>query len=423
MNRRVRVIVIVLISMLGAAEGPTLAQRPAISLAEALERARRANPGLEAARQATGEARGQLTSAQLPVQDNVEVEAKTGSRRSTAVEPSSSEMEVELEQRLEVGGQRRHRIEEATAWIGAAEAAAADAARQLDMSVAEVFYETLAAVEAVQLLEQNGQLATDLAELARRRLELGEGTQLELNTSRIRGAEASRRLAVGRASLGSALVTLAELLAVPHSEAPEPEGVLPTSAPVPGETELLAQAAGSRPDLLSQQREVDRARAAVALADAERVPDVAVGVSYGREEGRDVALAGVRVPLPIIQRNQGERETARAALRRQEAQLEQLRLAVEAELRRAWRDYETALAASRLYDAEVLSAQRESSQLLEQAYAAGEVDYTELVVIQRELLDGRLGAVEARLDLARAIARLLAAVHLPQTQARNGGAP
>jgi|CXWL01.1.fsa_nt_gi cobalt-zinc-cadmium efflux system outer membrane protein len=421
MFRRAIIMALAGASVWGMGPVPAHAERPRVTLLEALELARARNPGVEAARQSAGEARGELTAARLPLQDNPELEASGGPRSAAEGDPSSTDREVGLEQRLEIGGQRRHRIERANASVGFAQAAADDAARQLDLAVTEVFYEALAARQGVELLEQNETLAAGLEELARRRLELGEGTQLELNTVRIRKAEAARRLAAAKASLGSAVVSLAELLAAPPGEAPEPAGALPLSAAVAGEAELIERAAQSRPDLLSERQIVERSRAAVALADAEAIPDLTLAFSYGREGSQNVALGGVRIPLPFVQRNQGEREAARAALRRSEAELEQRRLGVEAEVRRAFQAYDAALAASRLYDADVLAAQVESLELLEKGYAAGEVDYTELVVIQRELLDGRLGALEARRDLALATARLLAAAHLPQTQARTGG--
>lgn len=399
----------------------TAADRPSLSLVEALELAHARNPGLTVARETVAEVRGELTAARLRLQENPEIGASAGPRSASEGDSSSTDREVGLEQRLEIGGQRRHRMDRANATIAAAQAAAADAARQLDLAVAESFYEALAARRSVELLEQNEALAAGLEELARRRLDLGEGTQLELNTVRVRRAEAARRLAAGRAQREAAYITLTELLAAPPGEAWELSGDLPVGAEVAGVAELVARAADARPDLLSSRQEMDRARAAVALADAEAVPDLTLALSYGRDERQDVALGGFRIPLPFVQRNQGERESARAALRASEALVEQRRLAVAADVRRAFQAYEAALAASRLYDAEVLGAQRESLELLEQGYAAGAIDYTELVVIQRELLDGQLGALEARRDFALATARLLAAAHLPQTHARIGG--
>lgn len=391
-----------------------------VTLAESLALARANYPGLEAARQLALEARGELTSARLPLRENPEIEGGAGPRAG-ADEPSTTDFEIGLEQRLEIGGQRRHRIEVAGAAVAAAEATADEAARQLDLAVAETFYEALAADEEVRLLEDNEALAAGVEELARRRLELGEGTQLELNTVRVRRTEAARRLAAGRAVSGAALVRLGELLALPAGEPPQPVGALPIAAAVEGEAELLSHAMALRSDLLVDREEVERARAAVGLADAEAIPDIAIGATFGREERQDVVLAGVRIPLPFVQRNQGERETARATLRRREAELAQRRLAVAGEVGRAWQAYTAARAASELYDVQVLAAQAESLELLERAYAAGEVSFAELVVIQRELLESRLGGLKARLELARATARLLAAVYLPQTQILTGG--
>lgn len=390
-------------------------ERRSLTLDEALQLTHARSPTLEAARQLPDEARGALTAARLVLQNNPEFKVASGPRSASPLEPGTTDIEIEVEQLFEVGGQRRHRIERAAAGVSAAEAGADEAQRLLDLKVAEVFYQALAAREQTRLLEEGERLAAALETVAMRRLEAGEGTALEFNTARIRRAEAARLLTAAKAARQAIGIRLAELIGLSPAQAPEPVGELPAESPLASESDLLARALKTRPDLRTVEMTAAAAQAAVALADAEAVPDVGFGISAAREEGQDVFLAGVRIPLPFINRNQGERQQSRAKLLRREAEVAQQRLAVEADVRRAWQIYEAALAAHRIYDAEIINAQTESLALLEQAFAAGEVGYAEVVVVQREVLDGRLGRLDAELTLAQATARLLAAAHLPQT--------
>ncbi len=396
------------------------AQEPALTLARALELAHARSPLLAAVRQAPAEARGELTDARLPLRENPELEASAGPRSASGADPGSTDAGVGIEQRFEIGGQRRHRIESAEARVAAAEAEAEEASRTIDLAVAETFYEAVAAQAAVELLEEAERLAAALEDAARRRLEAGEAAPLELNTARVRRAEAARQVAAARAAWQESLTGLAETLGIPPAEPLAPQSEIALGAAFATERELLTRALEQRPDLRAAQRALEAARAAVALADAEAVPDIGIAVSAERDEGQDVLLAGIRIPLPLVQRNQGERETSRATLARRQAELGRAQLAVEADVHRAWEAYQAALTAWRIYDSETLGALSESELLLEKAFAAGEVSHTEVVVVQRELLEGRLGRLEARRALATAVARLLAAAHLPQTLAERG---
>ena len=61
-----------------------------------------------------------------------------------------------------------------------------------------------------------------------------------------------------------------------------------------------------------------------------------------RDGGQDVAARRrSRIPLPFVQRNQGEREAARATLARSEAELGRAGSAVEADVHRAWEAYDS----------------------------------------------------------------------------------
>ena len=410
------------------AGGPAGADSPAtaqdLTLQSALTLARQNNPQLEAARLRIEEARGELTSASLLLVDNPELDAEAGPRRlRSGTGGETTEVGVGIEQRFELGGQREHRIDRARAEVEASEATFADAQRVIEFAVARAFHQRLAADLRLQLLEENESLLRGLYEVSDRRLEAGEGTPLELNTARIRLAEARRRKLAARMQSHDAAVRLAEVLGLAPSAEIALEGELSSEEPPPDIDRLLAHATRSRPDLAAVHREIEAAGAAVELADAGAWPDLGVGVGYEREEDDEIFTAGLRIGLPFFSRNQGKRARSRAARDRVVAEKDSLSLAIQSEVLRASFAYEQARSTLQLYDDEVLQAQAESLELLQRALEAGEVGIPDVIIVQREVVEGREGYLDVRLDLALARSALLASVNLPQDGPLQGAAP
>lgn len=410
---------LLLSSSMAWAEPPAAAEP--LTLEAAVATARQNSRLIEAARLRIAEARGDLTGAGILLADNPEILVEAGPRvPGGAAGGATAELGVGIEQRFETGGQRGARLDLARAQVDVATANANDVQRVIDLAVARTFYTALAAERRLRLHEDNERLARDLHDIAQRRLDAGAGRPLEVSTARVRLAEAQRRTLAARTGGEAAVVRLAELLGIAPSTRLALRGELPESESAPAADVLVARALARRPDLAAADREIDAAQAALGLADAEAWPDLGVGVFYGREENDDVVTAGIRVPVPLFNRNQGERERARAARQRLAAVRDALALAIESDVRRTLLAYQEALRAFELYDAEVLRAQEESLRLLRGAFEAGEVAVPDVIVVQRELIEGRQGYVDAGLELAHARAALLASIDSPQTAHLQG---
>jgi len=347
--------------------------------------------------------------------ENPELAATRGRRTAvTGAADYDVEFEVGLEQRLEIAGQRGKRMDAARAGVEAARFEAGDVLRVISLAVALTYYEAIGADQRVALARRNEQLTADLLELANRRLASGIGTPLEVNAAVVRQAEARRRTLEALRQSDAALVRLQSLLGLDGAR-PRLEGALPDVAPPLDVDEVVSAALSVRPDLAGAVRRAEAAAARSRLAAAEAWPDVALSASLAREEGDDVFRAGVRIPLALFDRRQGARASARAEAAGAEAELDATRLEVVADARASGLAYERAGAALRLYDDDVLRALQESADLVQLAAESGEVSILDVLVVQRELLDGLLGNLEARLEVARAQARVLAAIDRPQT--------
>lgn len=395
-----------------------------LDLAGAIATARQSSPVVQAARLRIREAHGDLTGASLLLVNNPELSASAGPRSAAATSSGSSiDIDVGLEQRLEIAGQRGHRIDRARAAEHASEATAEDVQRVVDLAVGLTFSEALGAEKRVQVLEESERLAHSLFDAARLRLQRGDATPLELNTARIRHAEVRRKLSSARAVRRTTIIRLSELLGLSPETDLRLRGDLPDTALAQPEDRLVVQALAARPDLRAATNEVEVADAAVKLADSQAWPDVSLALVYAREQQDQLIRGGLRVPVPLFNRNQGERERARATAERARAEKATRQLTVESEVRTAYAEYEQSKDALQLYDAEVLRAQEETLQLLQRAFEAGQVGYADLIVVQREVLEGREGYLDVRLDYARARARVLAASNLPQVAGASGETP
>jgi len=387
-----------------------------LDLASGLTLSRQNHRLREAARARVEEARGDLTLASYLLLYNPELGFSIGPRYpSDPFRDRTTDYEIAIGQRFEIAGQRGHRIEQAENLLLASESEAKNIDRVIDVAVATVFYRTLAATERLGLREEAEELALGLYDVAEHRLDRGDGTPLALNTARIRLAEAKRRTLVSRAELEQGLLSFSEVLGLPPEDPLVLDGELPTAETAPNEDEIVEMALRTRPDLAARARVVDAASALVELTRSQAWPDLSVGFSYERDERDDKVQGRLSIPLPFFNRNQGPITSARGTLRRVSAEAEALRLAIDAEVRRAYSAFDQARRAAELYNTDVLAAQAESLDLLLLAFQAGEVGYADVIVVQGELLDGREGYLDARLALALAQAELLAASNLEQT--------
>jgi cobalt-zinc-cadmium efflux system outer membrane protein len=164
--------------------------------------------------------------------------------------------------------------------------------------------------------------------------------------------------------------------------------------------------------------EVERYERLAALERARTLPDltVSVGTTRDRESGESTWVAGISVPVPVLDRNRGARRAA-------ELELEQARRSVEAE--RVDLEVELAITAERLVTAArtareirdaIVPAAREAFDATRIGYREGKLGVLDVLDAEREVFDARMAwldaleaAIAARLELELLIGRSLRA--------------
>lgn len=381
--------------------GPILAD-PAtpLTLDEAVRRGLAESPAIARARAEVASARAALTTARTyPHNPRLEVEA--GRRRGEA--GTSTDRGVRLSQEVEMAGQRRRRTAAAEAGLEAADAALHRVRLEVVAAVEDAWVAVLAAEELLDVAQADRRLTDHLLAFEERRLEAGAGTQIRLNLARAASGRAVRAVQRARAEVVRERAALATALGMPPHRLPPVEGPLPIVAPgTPPVADLVEHALATRGDLAAAGHRLERARRSVALERSLALPNLEVGATVRREEGDEIAGGNLGVSIPLFDRNRGGIARARAALDAATADRTAADLRVREEVTAAHGRLRAAAAAVEALRSLVVSSLDESLSLLQRSLQAGKVSATDVLVLRRELVDGRREAVDASRELGRA---------------------
>jgi cobalt-zinc-cadmium efflux system outer membrane protein len=195
-----------------------------------------------------------------------------------------------------------------------------------------------------------------------------------------------------------------------------------TAIPSPEDIEgLIAQ----NPDVARWVTEIEQRQAALALARSHRMPDLTVsaGVREYADTGDTALVAGIAVPLPLFDRNQGTIQGSHYRL----AKAEDKRQAAEARVRSAFaRSYlslTTAQAEVLALRTEVLPAAQRAFEAATEGYRQGKFSYLEVLDAQRTLFDTRGRYLTSLTTYQTAAADLERLVGVALDEIRQGSNP
>lgn len=375
------------------AEGTTRAER--INLKDAVQRALANNLELQAFRKRLEEARGDLTRASLLLPSNPTVGADIGNKYNTRENVRDTDYTITLSQEFQIAGQRGKRISVAEKNLEKVAAEIETLEWDITARVKRNFYEVLALKKILEARKTIQDLYQRSSEALHLKFKEGAATILELNTADIQYSRARREY---RAALGvytRSLLGLKLLLALPEDYPLEPMGVLEYVPIRPDLHGLFKVALETRPDLKAAERELERAELEIELFKSLRITNPRVSGFIGREEGSQRIVGGaISIPVPLIDRKQGELQKASASKEAARLNLENKILQIRKEVQSA---YEIFLASQKGLEAYegVVPEMEESLKLNEITYKEGKVGFIEFVLLQNNLIEAKISYIEA----------------------------
>lgn len=371
-----------------------------LTLEQALEEAEARSPAVIAARAAVQGAEARIRQAGFRTNPELSVEVENFAGSGNLSGFRGTETTVAVNQRLDIGGRRQARLAVARAELAAQQLRLDIARADLAQAVRQQFANAVTARERLRLAEANEQRARELARVANTLVEAGREPPLRGLRARSAAAQATAELASAQAEERASRGTLASLFGV--------------STPPAGVTGALL-------DL--QPRTIDPAQSLdVRLADAERLgaeaalrqeivartldPAVGLGVRHVRELGDVALVAGLSVPLPLFDRNQGNIAAARANVRAAEARREGALATATVRVRNALTTVGAAQARVEALERAAIPEAAEALRLTQLSYRAGKASLLELLDAQNAFASAQGALIDARLAQAQATAEL-----------------
>ncbi|MCZ7619842.1 MAG: TolC family protein [Myxococcota bacterium] len=162
-------------------------------------------------------------------------------------------------------------------------------------------------------------------------------------------------------------------------------------APEPPPLDRLLAATTESPEIARWNAEVEEREARLALARAQRIPDVFASVGgryYG--EGEDLGLvAQLSVPIPLFDRNRGNILDARHRIARASAERRSAEVGVRSQLESALRSLEAAHAEVLALRDRIIPRATHVYDETRRGYATGLFRYVEVLDAQRTLFEAR----------------------------------
>ena len=315
---------------------------------------------------------------------------------------------IQLNQPIELGGKRQARVALARGEAALARSELAGLRQELRAEVIAAFHGVLVAQERQALASTLAGLAGRSIDVAARQVAAGKVSPVEATRARLAASDARTELNAAAAQLALARTRLGALVGRPGETLvlDARDAWLPEVEPLPALQSRLADAPPLR-----------RARSAVATQDAQaqveraaRIPDVTLSVGSQRadEVGRRQGVLGLSLPLPLFDRNSAR---LGAALRRADKAREELaaaETALAADLAAAYTRFEAARAEATLLRDEVIPDARSSQELTLKGFEHGKFAFLDVLDAQRTLAQAQarqwsalLAAWQAYADIER----------------------
>src|SRR6185369_13838788 len=175
---------------------------------------------------------------------------------------------------------------------------------------------------------------------------VGLVAQVDVNRAQVQALTQQQRLLSLQNDLAKQKINLARLTGLPPTELYDIPDTVPYSPPPPITVETaIQQAFEHRSDLKAAEAQVRAAERALSAARAERLPSLSVSADYGvigtnpaQAHGTFLVSGSLRFPIWQGGRIEGDIVQAGAALAQRQAELEDLRAQVEADVRKAYLD-------------------------------------------------------------------------------------
>lgn len=298
-----------------------------------------------------------------------------------------------VSQTLETDGKRSNRVHMAEARLNETEAQRMLQLQQLEGRVATSYWNAQSTARIRDLMQQDLSAVDETIRYQQERVNAGAMKGVDLIRMQIERDRLVMALESARREAQTARVDLVRQIGRELPDGIELTDSLEAVVQVPKQSleEVLAQ----RADVAMAHEAVAAAEADLKLQKSMGVPDVDVVGGMKRNLTDNTLYMGVQVPLPLWNKNQGEKERAKASLQTAQEQLEQTVFAVKQDVATATATYEQELDTIQSTLPDARERARQNLSIMRDAYVSGGVDLLRYLDAERTEIDVEAGAFRA----------------------------
>lgn len=376
-----------------------------LTLEQAFLRAEQQNPDLRRALAQRVAAEGEAADARGLLRNNPELSLERTRRtvpQAGLTSDTQREWMVGIAQTVEIAGQQGYRRQAARQELDALDASIDEARLRLRGEVERRFVQVLSLQERAATEQNSLKIIEDTALAIKKRVTAGEDSRLDGNLAQVEAVRARNQIGSLQEQVIQARAELGTALQMPPSQLPEAIGSLDVPAPVYTLEKLLEQSA-DRPLLRALDHREQAATHRLSLERATRYPNVTVGIATAREGASDARERLTRLtlslPLPLFQNNAGG--IGRASTELTQAQIERQSAIRDTggDINALWQKLQSQTVRANVLRQSALPALEENQRLSVKSLLAGEIGLMQLLLVNRQVLDGRRDLIDAETEL------------------------
>lgn len=290
---------------------------------------------------------------------------------------------------IETARKRTRRVELAEADERIAEYERQLAAWRIRQSVKKAYWNALATVSDVKMLERSRETLERLEDYHEVRVRLGATAEVDLIKVRVEVGRSELALSGAEMEVSRAKIAVLEAMGIAELSTgfelrqPDAWPVDVSWDDAEATRQTAEKALAHRVEILLGRAQVERARAAVELQRSLARPDVRPYVGYKRTNEFNTLVGGISIPLPVRDDNAGRIAEALSQVRRREAALRAAEARISAQVATAVETVRRRSEMLRSMETGVLDRARETSRIALAAYQEGGVDLLDVLDAQR----------------------------------------
>ena len=364
-----------------------------LSLQDALQRAATSAPELVRAQNELRNVDARRAAAGLWLPSNPYASLLVGPRREQQADGSvlgSTQLQVHVEQAFEIAGQRWARLDAVRLATAQQRDLVEYARRQVEAEVKALYVQCLLSEQRVQVALGRAEVARQLLESARTRVQLGAAGDIEVNLAQIevgrvfgerRDIEVEREGHLGELHIATGLpaITALNLTSVWLKEA------LTRSSTEPPLDSLMQRALASRTDLRALYKQKEQLQAEASRVRREVVPNPVLSFDWQRDlEGQEFIGGTVGLQLPVWNHGQGGLAQVSAAEKGRLAEQQLLQTRITAEVAQTFRSLQLRRSQVESFARDALPYAERNVELLRRGWQAGKFNLFRVITALRE---------------------------------------